>query len=1176
MGETKYVLVDSSGSPLMRGDKVLLDKKCCEDDQVSMCVYYLRSECQGDGTFGHVFLHRTECVTMPEKDVPGWTDALKPGIWRSAGRNVIEVPLAESKECEKCVVETDEDMNRLLALAPEIPKGLSCECDNVKLKGLQVPYHELVVRTLSVYTYSVSEDGQVELLSEKRFPITEYDKAVAELQSEPAERTAKLLDFGPEFHICERLDLTLNYLQFPPGDAQRKDADKAYEKWFKGTLSGTMPSTGSEYDALEFSIDIYAKRLYNYSDYDKREIQQLMEIVGVSNPDETTLSPLAKKFVFLVPTFRGTSSSDTTQYKVIWCGGYSEEQPSSPFYTLGLVDMQPVDTKSTTFVDGVFGVDGSTRFVSTSGALYDHEVPDTHAGMSMAYWTPGEENKATLHCRVWRMPAITEDSLPPYDEYTWDKAPSDALENPTKIPLFFGFKYEVGVTTDEKTAYQESVKEQYERIANSGQEDGKPGQMPVPLVLQECLERKYLYTTVWRDPDCSGDIAPGGYPFGTGLDGPDTKGHYGYRQVIDNVDGQANFCTSDQHEYDLGHEDEDTSYDEGGSLLPIPGFRCYDENTDGHAYSRRELTYANFPQWCMDGCPSGVTMHDLAAGAVPKPPTLLSDILISLSTSIGPSSPICSDPYPSYGWPNSFLFLCQKGLTTAKGQDRAVERFSSRRFFFPWTSGKYKLEGGNDEPRILFSRKLELHEDTSLTTTKLVSEPVPLTELVEEINGLLTEDDLGKAVYVCALSPTTEQHVRDILNPDTGEVDSTWEVKPSGFKALYASNALKFPISAVGTPVISPDKKHTGNIGTTGSDYTPDPYNRPEIDWTTVDEADAIYVKSRPDTETETPGGHICRNIHRSTMLVAFTFPYLQCRPDATVSANRYEALSVLGHALGIESLTAQRTNGIPLANRWKRVSVDVSGSISLTSSDSYSIAEGPSSQRQVTAGASTFNYLFNITDGHSEYTNWTPGSYSCPALSSARITASQSYTTNYDDEDGSISGTATANGVTSIPISLRLAYVLEDYEKLPVLYVPGLSYSSLRREADQNWSGVVKTGIYYKDWDHPTMPNIQGLTPSGPGKEHATCEYGDPYSVGPNYWDCGISYKIDNAKQVNSAGGIRVPGITISGAWPEITISQKMKLVSTWHDGGTGWYTDGKATEIWNVEIKIRDLDAS
>ena len=109
MGETKYVLVDSSGSPLMRGDKVLLDKKCCEDDQVSMCVYYLRSECQGDGTFGHVFLHRTECVTMPEKDVPGWTDALKPGIWRSAGRNVIEVPLAESKACDKCVVETDED-----------------------------------------------------------------------------------------------------------------------------------------------------------------------------------------------------------------------------------------------------------------------------------------------------------------------------------------------------------------------------------------------------------------------------------------------------------------------------------------------------------------------------------------------------------------------------------------------------------------------------------------------------------------------------------------------------------------------------------------------------------------------------------------------------------------------------------------------------------------------------------------------------------------------------------------------------------------------------------------------------------------------------------------------------------------------------------------------------------
>ena len=266
MGETKYVLVDSSGSPLMRGDKVLLDKKCCEDDQVSMCVHYLRSECQGDGTFGHVFLHRTECVTMPEKDVPDWTDALKPGIWRSAGKNVIEVPLAERKECEKCVVETDEDMNRILALAPEIPKGLSCECDNVKLKGLQVPYHELVVRTLSVLTYSVSEDGQVELLSEKLFPVTEYDKAVAELQTEPAERTAKLLDSGPEFHICERLDLTLNYLQFPPGDAQREDADKAYEKWFKGTLSGTMPSTGSEFDALEFSIDIYAKRLYNYSE----------------------------------------------------------------------------------------------------------------------------------------------------------------------------------------------------------------------------------------------------------------------------------------------------------------------------------------------------------------------------------------------------------------------------------------------------------------------------------------------------------------------------------------------------------------------------------------------------------------------------------------------------------------------------------------------------------------------------------------------------------------------------------------------------------------------------------------------------------------------------------------------------------------------------------------------
>ena len=112
-------------------------------------------------------------------------------------------------------------------------------------------------------------------------------------------------------------------------------------------------------------------------------------------------------------------------------------------------------------------------------------------------------------------------------------------------------------------------------------------------------------------------------------------------------------------------------------------------------------------------------------------------------------------------------------------------------------------------------------------------------------------------------------------------------------------------------------------------------------------------------------------------------------------------------------------------------------------------------------------------------------------------------------------------------------------------------------------------------------MPNIQGLTPSRPGKEHAKCEYGDPYSnagqgYGHGYWDCGTSYKIDNAKQVDSAGGIRVPGITISGAWPEITISQKMKLVSTWHEESTGWYTDGTATEIWNVEIKIRDLDAS
>ena len=262
-------------------------------------------------------------------------------------------------------------------------------------------------------------------------------------------------------------------------------------------------------------------------------------------------------------------------------------------------------------------------------------------------------------------------------------------------------------------------------------------------------------------------------------------------------------------------------------------------------------------------------------------------------------------------------------------------------------------------------------------------------------------------------------------------------------------------------------------------------------------------------------------------------------------------------------------------------MAVDVSGSISLVSSDSYRITEGPSSQRRVTAGASTFNYLFNITDGHSEHTTETPEYISCPTLSSARITASQSYTTNYDDEDGSISGTATANGVTSIPISLRFEYDSENYERIPVVYVymsPG--YSSLRRAADQNWSDVVKTGTHYKDWTNPTMPNIQGLTPSGPGKEHATCEYGDPYSLGRGhgygYWDCRTSYKIDNAKQVDSAGGIRVPGITISGAWPEITISQKMKLVSTWHEESTGWYTDGKATEIWNVEIKIRDLDAS
>ena len=448
---------------------------------------------------------------------------------------------------------------------------------------------------------------------------------------------------------------------------------------------------------------------------------------------------------------------------------------------------------------------------------------------------------------------------------------------------------------------------------------------------------------------------------------------------------------------------------------------------------------------------------------------------------------------------------------------------------------------------------------------------------MDEINGLLTEDDLGKAVYVCALIPTEMQYVRDIIDPDTGEVDSTWEVKPAELKTLYSSNALKFPISAVGTPAVSPDKAYTKSAGDMGN-Y---PSVGTRIFWTTVDGADAIYVEGTgPDTETVTSGGHICRNIYRSTMLVAFTFPYLQCLPDAKTSTDRYEALSVLGHALGIESLTAQRTEGVPLSNRWKRVSVDVSGSISLVSSDSYSIAEGSSTRQQVTAGASTFNYLFNITDGHSEYTRENTGYISCPTLSSARITASQSYTTNYDDEDGSISGTATANGVTSIPVSLRLEYVSENYERIPVAYANGRpGYSSLRSLANGNWSDVVKTGTYYEASDRPVMPNIQGLTPSGPGKEHATCEYGDPYSMGQgyghDYWDCGTSYKIDNAKQVDSAGGIRIPGITISGAWPEITISQKMKLVSTWHEEDTGWYTDGKATEIWNVEIKIRDLGA-
>ena len=283
MGETKYVLVDSSGSPLMRGDKVLLDKKCCEDDQVSMCVYYLRSECQGDGTFGHVFLHRTECVTMPEKDVPGWTDALKPGIWRSAGRNVIEVPLAESKECEKCVVETDEDMNRLLALAPEIPEGLSCECSIAKYNQPSVPYGTLTFSLLEVQT--VDELG--EILATKKYTIAEYADAERDLKTPPGEGKTKRMWWGGDVELIECLDLTNEYMQFPPGDTEnRKYADRNYEKWFMGTLEGSVTPTGAE-AAQAFSIVIYAKRLHNYADFTKREIRQMAEVVAFYNADET-------------------------------------------------------------------------------------------------------------------------------------------------------------------------------------------------------------------------------------------------------------------------------------------------------------------------------------------------------------------------------------------------------------------------------------------------------------------------------------------------------------------------------------------------------------------------------------------------------------------------------------------------------------------------------------------------------------------------------------------------------------------------------------------------------------------------------------------------------------------------------------------------------------------------